>query len=69
MQDYRNVAIARTKHGSVQFAIIDEDGIVVAVAKSKGGIYQVNFLENCPTEQKQVLDYLANNKSYFENFF
>lgn len=69
MQDYRNVAIARTKHGVVQFAIIEEESsVVVAIAKSKGGIYQVNFIENYPTEQKQVLDYLANNKSYFENF-
>lgn len=68
MSEFKNVAIARTKHGSVQFAIIDEDGIVVAVAKSKGGIYQINFIENTPTEQKQVLDYLTKNKSYFENF-
>ena len=69
MQTYRNVAISKTKHGVVCFAIIEEDSNnVVALAKSNHGIYQVHFVENYPTEQRQVLEYLHQNKTYFENF-
>ena len=69
MKEYRNVAIARSKHDVVQFAIIEElSGSVVAVAKSKGGIYDVHFIDCSPSAIKMILEYLEEEREYFQNF-
>lgn len=69
MKDYRTIAIAKSKHNVVQFAIVEElTGSAVAIVKSKMGVFDIHFLENAPTTMKLVMAYLDQEKSYFENF-
>ena len=60
MNNYRVLAIAKTKHGTTQYAVIDDDyQEVVAIVKVNGGLaFSIKLLEETLTEAKAIIEYI-----------
>lgn len=58
--NYRLLAIAKTKHGTIQYAIVEsESGNVPAIAYCKDGLcYDIHFLRTTPTEIQWILNFI-----------
>ncbi len=62
--NYRLLAIAKTQHGSIQYAIVEtESGYCKAIAKCKdGACFKVDFLDASPVEMKWILKFIQDKE-------
>jgi hypothetical protein len=56
---YRLIAISKTRYGSINFAIIEEDGTLEAIARCKdGSCFAITFVETITCNYQSVLDFV-----------
>lgn len=64
MNNYKLIAIAKNKHNTIQYAVIDEDyQEAVAIVKVNGGLaFSIIMLEESPTEIKGIAEYVKDQE-------
>lgn len=57
--NYRLIAITKSTHGVIQYAIIEcESSVAVAIIRAEyGSFFDIKFLEATPTSMKWILDF------------
>ena len=59
MEQFRLLAVSKSKYGTMYYSVIDEFGCVLAIARAKDGLcFDITFVESSPTSCKWVIEYI-----------